>query len=114
MTYFPSVVRGLDAIKNANDPLLHAVEALSAAQTAFTTNGSGSRAHIEAARRHVKKVAAWAEKTLDAIDDAESDIPAVQRTHLAGLNGGKAAPRTPTSPGLVPSPNHSGTDPSAA
>jgi len=103
MSYFQFVVRALDAVKTGGDPMLHAVEMLSAAQTAFTTNGSGSRTQLESASRHLNRLIEWAQRAKVQTDAAIEDCPPMVKGQMRVVEGGKRAPAqytrsTPTPP----------------
>lgn len=90
MSYFEHVVKALNAIKMTSDTRDGVLEQLSAAQTAFTTNGSGARTQLESASRDLDRVIEWAKRSKTQVDEALRNVPPVVRGHLSGIEGGRA------------------------
>jgi len=103
MSYFPHVVKALSATKTLSDPLIDAIEQISAAHTAFLTNGSGSRLQLESTKRHLRRIIEWAYCAELQIDAALADCPPMVKGQMRVVEGGKRAPAqytrsTPTPP----------------
>lgn len=99
--YLPKVIKALDTVKRQQERLLHAVEQLSGAHTAFITNGSGSRLQLESARRFLISLSKGIDAAIQDIDTALRNAPPVKRDHLQVHDGGRrpeAAPQPDPAP----------------